>query len=191
MYSTDIHTQEELVQLYKETMQESYIQELMRRNSSLFVIWADKYTLTGYDLDDKLSEAYIALLQAVKEYRECEGVKFISFLKSCVYQRYNRLYAELTRKKRYTGSYPLSWEGLEEIHKEGFTVDCNLSELEVKEFINSLEGKLQEIAISLFYGYSKTEIAKAMEITPATLTYHIKRLQIQVKEHFYLTSYTA
>ena len=177
---------EQLVKLYKSTQNEAILSEIMRRNKGLFYKWGQEYYLVGYDIEDKLSEAYIAMIRAIDTYNEAEGVMFSSYLKTCVKQHYNRIYNSQHRQKRYTEQEPTSWEALEEIHKEKAIEFELLSDLEVREFISSLDGKVQEIAINLLSGFSKTEIAERLNIKPASVTYHVKRLEILVIDYFNL-----
>ncbi len=169
---------EELVVMYQSSHNESYLQEIIRRNNGLLHKWVYDYrNIPTYDDADLLEEGYIACWKAVEHFDPDKGYTFTSCLKGYIRQRFNRLYNEATRKKRYTGSEPVSWEDLEEINKE-YSVEFDLlNDLEVREFINSLEGKVQYIAIKLLQGYSKGDIARALGITGASLTYHIKRLQ--------------
>lgn len=175
---------EELVEMYQSSHQEDILAEIMRRNKGLFYKWGQEYCLVGYDMEDKLSEAYIAMLRAIDTYNEAEGVMFSSYLKTCVKQAYNRIYKSQHRQKRHTEQEPLSWEGLEEIHKEKAIEFELLSDMEVQEFLSSLEGKVQYIAISLLEGKAKSDIAISLGITPASTTYHIKRLRSLAIDYF-------
>ena len=59
-----------------------------------------------------------------------------------------------------------------------FSIECkDFSEIEVREFLESVSGTVKEIAVMLYNGMSKGEIAKNLGVTPATTSYHIKRLQ--------------
>lgn len=175
---------EELVAMYQSTQKEEYLQEIIRRNTGLFHNWAYKYrNIPNCDTDDLVEEMYIACWKAVGGYDPARGVSFTTFLKECTYQQLNRLYNEATRKKRYTGTELASYEELTEIHKDGmsgssFSVECKeLSEIEVNEFLESIGGTVKEIAVMLYDGMTKGEVAKALGVTPATTSYHIKRLQ--------------
>ena len=159
---------EELVAMYQSTQKEEYLQEIMRRNSGLLHGWVWQYrNIPSYDKEDLLEEANIACWRAVVH----------------VVQQLNRLYAEATRQKRYTGCLPDSYEELTEVNKDGvsmrsFTVEClELSEIEVKEFLESISGTIKEVAVMLYDGMTKGEVAKALGITPASTTYHLKKLQ--------------
>ena len=120
---------------------------------------------------------YIACWQAVEHFDPNKGYAFTSCLKGYIKQRFNRLYNEATRQKRYTGSDLVSYEELEEINREGSVEFELLNDMAVQEFLSSLEGKVQYIAIHLLDGDTKGDIARSLGITPASLTYHIKRLQ--------------
>lgn len=175
----------ELVVMYQSSHNENYLQEIIRRNSGLLHKWVWDYRNIPYhDEDDLLQEGYIALCRAVDSYSLERGVAFSTYLKTVVHQHYNRIYTEATRQKRFTGVSTTSWEELVEIHKESSIEFDLLSDMEVMEFINSLDGKVQYIAIRLLQGYSKGDIARALGITPASTSYHIKRLESKAIEYF-------
>lgn len=176
---------EELVAIYQSTHKEDMLQEIIRRNNGLLHKWVWDYRNIPYHSEeDLLEEATIALWQAVEHFEIDREYNFSSCLKGYIKQRFNRLYNEATRKKRYTGQEPTSWEELEEINKEKSVEFELLSDLSVKEFINALEGKVQEIAVLLFYGYSKSDVAMIFDIKPASVTYHCKRLERLAIEYF-------
>lgn len=175
---------EELVAMYQSTQKEEYLQEIMIRNSGLLHGWVWQYrNIPSYDKEDLLEEAHIACWRAVEGYDPSKGVAFTTFLKVNVVQQLNRLYAEATRQKRFTGCLPDSYEELTEVNRDGvsmrsFTVEClELSEIEVKEFMESISGTIREVAVMLYDGMTKGEVAKALGITPASTTYHLKKLQ--------------
>lgn len=175
---------EELVALYQSTQREEYLQEIIRRNAGLFHSWAYQYrNIPNYDEDDLTEEMYIACWKAVGGYDPARGVAFTTCLKGYVIQRLNRIYREATRKKRHTGTELASYEELAEINKDGvsgssFSIECkDFSEIEVREFLESVSGTVKDIAVMLYDGMSKGEIAKNLGVTPATTSYHIKRLQ--------------
>lgn len=168
---------EELVVWYQSTQNEDYFREIICRNDGLLHKWAWEYiNIPAHDIEDLLEEGYIACWQAVKGYNIERGVCFSTFLKVTVRQHYNRLYKEATRQKRFTGSAPTSWEELEEINQEGAFTD-DYTDIEVSEFLERLEGTTKKVADMLFTGVSKGDIAKALNITPASTSYHVKRLQ--------------
>ena len=132
------------------------------------------------------------MLKAIEDFDESRGLAFSTLLKVYVRQHLNRLYNEATRKKRYTGSTPLSYEALTEINKEGgcefdsyFTVECeDVRAIEFREFLNSLHfTEKEQVAVNvLMDGGSKGDVAKALNCTPATANYYFK----QIKKKFIL-----
>ena len=182
---------EELVGMYQSTQNEDYLQEIFNRNAGLFHNWAYQYrNIPNCDPEDILEEIYIACWKAVERYNPDRGVKFTTYCKEWVQQQLNRLYNEATRKKRYTGTDNASYEELVEIHKDGvsgksFSVEFEeISRIEVEEFLESVSGSVKEIAVMLYKGMTKGEVAKALGVTPATTTYHIKRLQQAYIDYF-------
>lgn len=179
------HETEQLVLLYQNTHSEDTLAEIMRRNNGLLHMWVRDYSnIPYYSEEDLLEEGYIALWRAVDNYSLGRGVTFSTYLKTVVKQHFNRIYTEATRQKRFKGAEPTSWEELEEIHKEKAIDFELLSDLTVQEFIASLDGKVQEIAISLFSGYSKSDIARRLKIKPASVTYHCRRLESLAIKYF-------
>lgn len=175
---------EALVVMYQSSKKDELLQEIFNRNAGLFHNWAYQYrNMPHYDMDDLTEEITIACWKAVEGYDPARGVTFTTCLKGYVVQRLNRLYNEVTRKKRYTGTDNASYEELVEIHKDGvsgksFSVEFEeLSQIEVEEFLESISGTVKDIAVMLYKGMTKGEVAKALGVTPATTTYHIKRLQ--------------
>ncbi len=111
------------------------------------------------------------LLKAIEDFDEARGLAFITLLKAYVRQHLNRLYNEVTRKKRYNGSTALSYEVLTEINKEGgtaldgnFTVECEeITSFEFRDLLRSLElNEKEQVAVNILLGGgSKGEVAKA------------------------------
>lgn len=168
---------EELVVMYQNTHNEEYLQEIIKRNEGLIHQWAFDYrNIPFYEIEDLKAEATVVLWKAVENFDSSKGVRFTTCLKGYVRQAYNRIYKEATRAKRYDGSEPASYEELEDINKERFTVS-DYKEAEVREFIESLAGTTQTVAVLLLEGFSKSDVARELKITPASTTYHLKRLQ--------------
>ena len=182
-------TNEELVMMYRESGDEMYLQELMDQNMGLLNLLVTSYvsSIPNAEREDLISESYIPMLRAIRDFDITKGYTFSNFLKVYVKQHLNRLYNEATRKKRYTGSSPVSYEGLVEINKEGgdvtecsFTIDCeDISEIEFLDLIESLDlNEKEQIALTvLMIGGTKGEVAKALKCTPATANYYFKQLR--------------
>lgn len=180
---------EELVFLYRENENESYLQELITQNTGLLNILVNSYvaSIPNAEREDLISESYIPMLRAIHDFDESLGLSFSNLLKVYVRQHLNRLYNEATRKKRYTGSTPVSYEGLVEINKEGgetvenfFTVDCeDITSFEFRELLASLRlNEKEQVAVDvLMAGGTKGEVAKALKCTPATANYYFKSLR--------------
>lgn len=176
---------EKLVVMYQDTYNEEYLQEVMHRNRGLLYIWAESYiNIPFYDIEDLIEEARIALWRAVESFDNGRGVLFASFLEGVVKQHFNRLYNEVTRKKRYNGIELSNYSELDEINEVNSVPFEAYSDLTVKDFIESLNGKLKYIAVCLMEGYTKIDISKALNITPASTTYHIKKLEAIAVEYF-------
>lgn len=189
MNTTCVHKNEDLVVLYRESRNEKYLQELINQNKGLLNMWASSYanSIPNAEIEDLISESYIPMLRAIEDFDPSLGLTFSNLLKSYVRQHLNRLYNEATRKKRFTGSTPDSYERLVEINKEGgdiaessFTVDCEeVRTFEFIELLNSLNlSEREQVVINvLMAGGTKGEVAKALECTPATANYYFKCLR--------------
>jgi len=178
---------EDLVVAYRESGNEGYLQELITKNTGLFNILAGSYvsSIPHSELEDLLSESYIAMLDAIKDFDASRVFSFSTLLKTYVRQRLNKIYNTETRKKRFTGSSPVSYESLVEINREGgqaptaFTVECeDIKSVEFSQLLASMElNEKERVVINiLMQGSSKGEVARALNVKPATVTYYIKSL---------------
>lgn len=182
-------TNEELVKYYKESGNETFLEDLIKQNTPLLRILVEPYlsTIPNSEYEDLIAESYIPMLKAVDDFDESRGLAFTTLLKAYVRQNLNRIYNEATRKKRYTGSSPISYDVLTEIHKEGgceldsyFTVECeDVREVEFLELIRSLHfNDKEQVAVDvLMGGGSKGDVAKALNCTPATANYYFKSIR--------------
>jgi len=182
---------EELVAMYQSSKKDELLQEIFNRNTGLFHYWAYQYkNIPNYDMEDLTEEITIACWKAVEGYDPAKGFTFTTCLKGYVLQRLKRLYNEATRQKRYAGTDNASYEELVEINKDGvsgkaFSIEFEeLSQIEVEEFLESIGGTIKAVAVMLYKGMTKGEVAKALGVTPATTSYHIKRLQQACRAYF-------
>lgn len=167
---------EKLVAMYQKTHNEEYLKMLMLNNKGLIFILASGYSIPDYDLEDLLEEGYIALWKAADNYNPTRGCTFTTALKGYVTQAYNRVYTHSRRAKRSSGELLLSWERLNNINKEPSYTD-DLTSLTIEELLEALTGATKSVAALLISGLSKGEIAKAMGITAASVSYHVKKIQ--------------
>ena len=187
--SKGLKNNEELVKLYKESRNEEYLAELITQNTGLINILVSSYlsSIPNSELEDLVSESYIPMLKAIEDLDEKQGFRFSTLLKAYVRQHLNRLYNEATRKKRFTGSTPVSYESLVEINKEGgseldssFTVELeDISSIEFMDLLRSLNlNEKEQVAVNvLMAGGTKGEVAKALKCTPATANYYFKSIR--------------
>ena len=108
-------TNEDLVIEYQTTHNEDLFRALLEKNTGLLHIIVMDYRIPKYEIEDLLSESYIALIKAVDNFDPTRGVTFTTALKVFVRQHLNRLYNEVTCQKRYNGMDPASYEELVEI----------------------------------------------------------------------------
>lgn len=182
-------TNEELVVLYRDSRDERYLKELITQNTGLINILVSSYlsSIPNAEMEDLVSESYIPMLRAIEDFDTSMDLKFSNLLKVYVRQHLNRLYNEATRKKRYTGSTPDSYERIAEINKEGgteldssFTVELeDISSVEFMDFLRSLNlNEKEQVAVNvLMAGGTKGEVAKALKCTPATANYYFKSIR--------------
>ena len=173
---------EDLVVMYQNTKAEDLLSEIVERNKGLIYSWARDYrNIPNYDEEDLVEEAVIACWKAVGYYDPAKGLTFSSCLKGFVTQCYNRIYNQETRGKRYNGTVVESYEEIAEKYDTGCvnTDKCyfeDYTELEMQEFLDILEGTTKQVALLLLTGLSKREVADELQITPATTTYHVKKI---------------
>lgn len=186
---TGLRTNEELVILFRESRNEAYLQELINQNKGLLNILVNGYvdSIPNAEREDLISESYMPMLRAIEDFDESLGLTFANLLKVYVKQHLNRLYNEATRQKRFTGSTPVSYEGLVEINRDGgdvtdryFTTECeDITSVEFLELLDSLNlNDREQIAVNvLLAGGTKGEVAKALSCTPATANYYFKSIR--------------
>ena len=187
--TTRVHNNEDLIRNYKESGNEIFLEELIKKNTPLLRLLVEPYvaTIPNSEYEDLIAESYIPMLKAIEDFDETRGLAFTTLLKAYVRQNLNRLYNEATRKKRYTGSTPISYEALTEINKEGgceldshFTIECeDVRDFEFQDLIGSLSlNEKEQVAVRvLICGGSKGEVAKALKCTPATANYYFKSIR--------------
>ena len=187
--NTGLRSNEDLVVLYRESRNELYLQELITQNTGLINILVGSYvsSIPNAEHEDLVSESYIPMLRAIEDFDTSLGLTFSNLLKVYVRQHLNRLYNEATRKKRYTGSTPVSYESLVEINKDGgdvmessFTVECeDITSFEFMDLLRSLNlNEKEQVAVDvLMAGGTKGEVAKALKCTPATANYYFKSIR--------------
>lgn len=187
--TTGSRKNEDLVILYRETRNEAFLQELINQNRGLLNILVSGYvsSIPNAEYEDLISESYIPMLRAIEDFDKSLGLTFSNLLKVYVRQHLNRLYNEATRKKRYTGSTPVSYESLLEINKEGgdvtessFTTECtDINAVEFNDLLASLHlNEKEQIAVTvLMAGGKKGDVATALKCTPATANYYFKSIR--------------
>lgn len=172
-------TNEDLVIEYQTTHNEDLFRALLEKNTGLLHIIVMDYRIPKYEIEDLLSESYIALIKAVDNFDPTRGVTFTTALKVFVRQHLNRLYNEVTCQKRYNGMDPASYEELVEIHKDDVRgLDCDrFTQIEVDEYLEGLEAKDRYMVTLLLMGYSLSDCAKAFHVANSSITWRIKRIR--------------
>lgn len=172
-------TNEDLVKEYQTTHNEDLFRALLEKNTGLLHIIVMDYRIPKYEIEDLLSESYIALIKAVDNFDPTRGVTFTTALKVFVRQHLNRLYNEVTCQKRYNGMDPASYEELVEIHKDDVRgLDCDrFTQIEVDEYLEGLEDKDRYMVTRLLMGYSLSDCAKVFHVANSSITWRIKRIR--------------
>lgn len=172
-------TNEDLVIEDQTTHNEDLFRALLEKNTGLLHIIVMDYRIPKYEIEDLLSESYIALIKAVDNFDPTRGVTFTTALKVFVRQHLNRLYNEVTCQKRYNGMDPASYEELVEIHKDDVRgLDCDrFTQIEVDEYLEGLEAKDRYMVTLLLMGYSLSDCAKAFHVANSSITWRIKRIR--------------
>lgn len=177
-FTVELHdySNEELAELFQKTQDEECLVELMQKNKGVIHLIVSSYKILGYDLEDLMVIGYEALWKAANCYDPSRGYTFSTCLKGFIRRELNRLYNETKRLKRGKGVEPVSYEELEEINRERATYD-DYSGLELREFIESLSGTAKAVAQMFLDGYTTGGVAEALSITPASVSYHCKRIK--------------
>ena len=182
-------TNEELVRNYKESGDEGYLGELIKKNTPLLRLLVEPYlaTIPNSDCEELIADSYLPMLKAIEDFDESRGLAFTTLLKAYVKQNLNRTYNMATRKKRYMGSDPLSYEALTEINKDGgctmdsyFTAECeDVRDFEFQDLLRSLQlNEKEQVAVNILMdGGSKGDVARALNCTPATANYYFKSIK--------------
>lgn len=167
---------EEIVVLYQNTKNERYLEEILERNKKLIIKWANSYlNIPNSEIEDLVSEGYIALIKAVAGFDIEKGYTFTTCLKGYVIQHYNKMYYTATRAKRNNFSELTSYDELVEMNVDSLTATTSdFSKFEILEYIQSLTDSQRLIVEYLMDGYSKSDIARALHIASSSVTYHIK-----------------
>ncbi len=177
-FTVELHdySNEELAELFQKTQEEECLVELMQKNKGLIYTIASNYKISGYDADDLMQAGYVALWKTANHYDPSRGYAFTTCLKGFLHRELNRLYNEAKRLKRGKGAEPVSYEELAEINKERFSED-DYSGIYLDEFISTLSDTTHKVASLILEGLNNGEIAKALGIAPASVTYHFKRIK--------------
>ena len=170
------YNNEEIAELFQKTQAEECLIELMQKNKGIIYIIASSYKIPNYDADDLMAIGFEALWKAANHYDPSRGYAFTSCLKGFLHKELNRLYNEAKRLKRGKGVEPVSYEALAEINKERFSED-DYSGLYLDEFLSTLSDTTHKVASLILEGLTNGEIAKALGIAPASVTYHFKRIK--------------
>lgn len=176
-FTVDLHnySNEELAELFQSTQAEECLVELMCKNRGIIYTIASSYKISGYDIEDLMAVGYEALWRAADNFDRSKGCTFSNWIKVHLRQALNRLYIEAKRKKRYNELEPTSFEELAEINKERATED-DYSSLYLEGFLSTLTGSTLKVAQLLIDGLTKSDVARALGIAPASVTYHIQRI---------------
>lgn len=177
-FTVELHdyTNEELAELFQKTQAEECLVELMQKNKGIIYTIASSYKISGYDLDDLMAVGFEALWKTANHYDPSRGYAFTSCLKGFLHGELNPLYNEAKRLKRGNGVEPVSYEALAEINRERFSED-DYSGIYLDEFLSTLSDTTHKVASLILEGLTNGEIAKALSITPASISYHCKRIK--------------
>lgn len=193
-------TTEQLVLIWQETEDNDILKQIMDNMKGLIWQYVLKYNniynkVTYLDEQDLESELSIALVNAVKNYDINKGAKFSTFCCRCFDQHMNRLYRQLTSKKRFDPNRSVnSYEDTIENHlrdKIDNNGDLQLTgvcmEYEEVDLLNSLEqcsltNNEYILAVLITEGYKAKEIANYLGVTPAGVTWLKKSLGKKLEE---------
>lgn len=134
---------EKLISLLHEPFEPSLMEQLWLQNSGIIHMILQRWKNRGIDIEDLEQEAYLALIEAVKEYKKTNGKwAFSTFLTNTI----NWHYIELYKKYKY-------------IHKEMLLLNSPISEdKENDEYIDLLAAEV-DIENDIINNISKNNIS--------------------------------
>lgn len=149
-----------------------------------------QYSNLPIDREDIRAELLIVLVKCVGDY-ESEFGQFKTYFSKCCKSRLNNLHRDLKRQKRNAVNeegeflYPISYEELVEngYNAKGYeeyegTVN-SYEDIEIMMLLDSLDLAEHErlICEGFAKGLKSVEIAERLSVTPAMVTYHLKRIR--------------
>ena len=151
-----------------------------------------KYRNLPIDSEDLRAELLIVIYKAMDKYREDLGCEFKTYLSRCMEQKCNKLYRDLTRDKRAVKNeegeivYSVSYE---EMLENGASVEeaegsCGDYELvEISMLLDSLDLAKEErlICEDFAKGLKPKEIADKLGLSPAMITYKVKKIRAKMQ----------
>lgn len=180
---------EVLVKEYKATNSERVLQDLINQNYGTLKALAVSYArnMTYSDVDDLLSESYMEMLNVINDFDESRGYAFNTLLRTYVSRRFNAIYNHENVKKRQAPENAVSLN--DELSDElgvacvDISVDVTMREVEFRQVLAGINfNEREQVAVEiLMAGGSKMDIAKSLNITPATVSYYIKSISNKFK----------
>ena len=167
--------------------------DLIERYTPLVCMRARAYARGVMDVDDVYQEGMIALLKAVRNYREDGGASFRTYAGVCITNRIIMAYRWAAGRKNFplNNFVPLSEEGAscgvfagEEANPEKMLVEEE-DLLLLKRFISRGLSKMERQVLMLYLGgYSYKEIADSLCITSKAADNALQRVRRKLKEPF-------
>ncbi len=98
---------QELIELYKETKDERYLEEIFKMINKLLFSLAKQYEriYIPYNIDDLMIESKLAILNSINRYIPSEDAKFSTYAYRVAQNRLNSILKKYTTKKRYAGYF--------------------------------------------------------------------------------------
>lgn len=176
--SLDDMGDEQLVFLTQENNEEAFVL-LVTRCMPMLQYLSYKYRSAQFESDDLVQEGLLALLSAVRAYREDQGVSFRTYAHTCIR---NRMISALRHSGADTEPLPKTDEpyDLTESQQNDPAVMLVRSE-ELQQMRSRLRGLLTpvEYPVLMLYlgGYSYREIARRLSITTKAVDNALQRLR--------------
>jgi DNA-directed RNA polymerase specialized sigma24 family protein len=127
---------------------------------------------TGVDVDEAQQEVALAILESA---HGDGGMRFLRQTDSYIVNRATWRARDAIRKVRRQQNRCLPLEAAKTVAISG--PEAIVANLDVQTIIASLNGTLQRVAHGLMCGDRKQEVAAVMHVSPAAISYHVRRLR--------------
>ena len=172
--------------------------DLISENEPLIIRLSNQWHVPKLEVDDLISEGYIAALAAIDKFDDTRGVKFSTFLHNVIVNHFRNLLRNASTQKRAVMQEVSLYSpiGIDEDGSELYLIDqlASTSNTEQEalnniEYQNRIEGLYAacrttsdiELVHSLIEGETLSKIATSCDETPVQLSNRLKKIRRRMK----------